>query len=254
MIPGRSIAPLVAVGVFAAGLLATAADEGDSPRAVIEAAIKAHGGVAALNRTLCGNFTAKMTAALGPGIEGTMTFEENYELPRRYRRKVQGEEKGKKFEMEFAIDGDSGWIRRNGVVSDYPSKSPTVPMSGCNILLTLPNCLADGVKLRSAGVENIAGQPARKVEASGDALQGEATLLLDEKTNRLVELRRRVSHPATGKMTELVSKLGNYKTVDGIPYPHRLQIVQEGKTIMDIEISRIDFPKTLDDKLFAKPE
>jgi hypothetical protein len=254
MIPIRSIAPFVAVGFFAACLLANAADEDESPRDIIEAAIKAHGGADNLKKTLCGNVHAKAKLAIAPGVDGTIEWEENYEVPGRYRRKMVGDVGGMPIRMEFALIDGSGWLRRNGEVSDFKGDKSLGSKSWAAVLLNLSNCLDDGVKLRPGGTEMVDGHAAKKVVASGEAAQGKATLFLDEKTHRLVKLMRRSPHPVTRQEADAWFLLGDFKTVDGIVYPHRLEIVMDGKKVIDLEITRIDFPKTLDDKLFAKPD
>jgi hypothetical protein len=70
MFPVRSIivVSLLAPGVFAA-------DGDESPRALVEAAIKAHGGAAAIDKTNCANLHAKAKVDLGPGMVGRADWE-----------------------------------------------------------------------------------------------------------------------------------------------------------------------------------
>jgi hypothetical protein len=47
-------------------------------------------------------------------LESAVSWEETFELPRRYRRSIKGQFKGKDFTMEYAITDGRGWIRTNG--------------------------------------------------------------------------------------------------------------------------------------------
>src|SRR5579871_5298896 len=104
---------LLAALVCSLMLFATAqADE--TPRATMQNAIKAHGGKKNLAKTLTGTLVAKATMSLAPDVESSISWEETFELPRRYRRTIKGKLMGKDFSMEYAIIDGSGWIRQNG--------------------------------------------------------------------------------------------------------------------------------------------
>jgi hypothetical protein len=89
-----------------------AARAGESPRATIQSAIKAHGGEKNLGKTLTGTLVATMVYSAD--VKASITFEETFELPRRYRRSIKGLLMGKDISMEYAITDGSGWIRENG--------------------------------------------------------------------------------------------------------------------------------------------
>lgn len=86
----------------------------ETPQAIIQTAIKAHGGEKNLAKTLTGTLTAKATMLLAPNFEVSVSWKETFELPRRYHRRIKGQIQGKDFSMEYGITEGSGWIRRNG--------------------------------------------------------------------------------------------------------------------------------------------
>src|SRR5260370_3893220 len=98
----------------------------EKPSATLRAAIEAHGGEAKIAKTLRGTLSAKATFALA-GFEGTVSWQETFELPRRYHRTIKGQLMGQDFSMEYAITDSSGWIRQNGGdAKDYKGEKATV--------------------------------------------------------------------------------------------------------------------------------
>src|SRR6266852_2702683 len=92
----------------------------------IQAAVKAHGGEAKIAKTLKGTLSAKATFALA-GFEGTVSWQETFELPRRYCRVIKGQMMGQDFSMEYAITDGSGWSRQNGGdAKDYKGEKTPV--------------------------------------------------------------------------------------------------------------------------------
>jgi hypothetical protein len=259
MISVRSL--LVVAGVFGSCLLASAVDNDESPRALVEAAFQAHGGADSLSKTLCANVKGYGRMTVAPWLGVSIRWEENYEMPHRYRRAMEGDgvgpAEGKTIRTEFAVTEVGGWLRQDGQVRDLQGDKSLGSKSWftwLTVLSKLPSCLGDGVKLRSAGMALVDDKPAQKVIVTGDALRGSATLFLDEKTHRLVKVVRRVPNPTTGVQANGEFLFRDFKEVQGVVFPHRLLIDLDGKRYMQLEITRIDFPKTLDDKLFAKPE
>src|SRR5438105_3418588 len=68
--------------------------EDNSAKAVIQAAIEAHGGQQNLAKTLTGSYTAKATATIGD-IESSITWQETFQLPRRHKTNIKGTVNGK---------------------------------------------------------------------------------------------------------------------------------------------------------------
>jgi len=226
----------------------------DTPRATIEAAIKAHGGEKNLALTLTGTLLAKAKFSLSPEMEATISWEETFELPRRYRRSIKGQGMGQNFSMEYAITEGNGWIRQNGgAPTDYKGEKQPLNSSWNAILAMLPPCLEAGVELKSVGKEMIDGKEAIGVSVSGGQMGITAVLFFDLKTRLLVKSKKRMEHPLTHQEVDGEVVLGNYKLISGVQYPHRFTSNVDGKKVIDMEISRIEFLKKLDDSRFEKP-
>src|SRR5262245_17406416 len=85
--------------------------QADEATAVLERAIQAHGGAARLERTKRGHIKAEMKGKL-PGNVFQVTWEETFDLPNRYRWKIEGTKSGSSCDMELGFDGRKGWSRQ----------------------------------------------------------------------------------------------------------------------------------------------
>ena len=226
----------------------------ESPRVTVQSAIKAHGGEQNISKTLTGTVVAKAKMSLAPDVEAAITWEETFELPRRYRRSIKGQFMGKDFSMEYAITEGSGWVRQNGgEARDYKGEKLPLSRSWNAALALLPACLADGVKLGSGGKDKVEGREAVGVSVSGEALGGDAVLFFDTKSGLLVKSKRRMQHPLTRQEVDGEVILSDYKEVSGVQYPRKIATYIDGKKVIEMEIARIELLKKLDDRLFEKP-
>src|SRR5260370_32844235 len=62
----------------------------EAPRTTLQAAIMAHGGEENLAKTLVGSLVAQPKFNLPSEGTASITWEETFELPRRYHRRIQG--------------------------------------------------------------------------------------------------------------------------------------------------------------------
>lgn len=224
-----------------------------TPRATIQAAIKAHGGEENLKKTITGSLAAKSTVAFGK-IQGSFSWEETFELPQRNYRKISGKLTGKDISMEYATTDGSGWIRQNGgEAKEYKGEKQPLERSWNAFLALLPSCLADGVKLEAAGEEKVDGREAVGVKVQGSVVGSEGVLFFDKKTGLMVKSRRLIQHPLSREEVEGEVTYGDFKEVSGVQYPHHITTYVTGKKVGDMEITRIEFSKRIDDHLFDKP-
>jgi hypothetical protein len=240
--------------VVCSSMLLGGAGAQETPRGTLEAAIKAHGGKQNLAKTLTGTLHAKAKMALSPDVDAAISWEETFELPRRYRRTIKGQFMGKDFSMEYAITDGSGWIRQNGgKAKDYKGDKQPLSRSWNAILAILPSCLAEGANLKAAGKAKVEGREAVGVRVSDEKNGIEAVLFFDSKSGLLLKSKRRMQHPVTGREADAEVILGNYKEVSGVKYPRRITTYIDGKKAVEMDITRIELLKKLDDRLFERP-
>jgi hypothetical protein len=233
-------------------LLPGCARPDNDPLSVLRAAIEAHGGEERLAHTWTGTLLAKGTLAFPPEVEASFSWEESFDLPRRYRRCITGRWNGQDFRLEYAITDGSGWIRKNGREPvDYDGEP--LPLYRSPPLALLPSLLDDGVDLAHGGKDRVEGREAVGVRASGEVIGGDAELFFDRRSKLLVKSKRRIQHPLLRREVAIDVILGDYREVSGVQYPHRITAVMTGETVADIKIARVQFVEALDDGLFEKP-
>ena len=110
------------LGVYLAGiaclfLTSLRADDTASPKAEIEKAIDAVGGLEKLNKYKA--FTAKGTGKLSiNGAEISFTFDAANQLPDKARVAIEGDFNGTKFTRIQIRNGDKGWVNTSGSVEE----------------------------------------------------------------------------------------------------------------------------------------
>jgi hypothetical protein len=216
------------------------------------AAINAHGGPHAIKTTLIGKLQAKVSLTPKPGVEALVSWEETFELPRRSRRLVKGQQAGKDFSLEYAVTQDSGWVRHDGGEAlPYQARQIPVNRSWNSMLATLVIVLGKRLTLEPAGTEQDGGRTLVGVKVSGEDM--DCVLFFDSQSKLLAKSRKVIQHPMSGEEVDAEVVFGDYKEVSGVWYPMRITSSSQGKKIIEMEIIRIEFFEELDDFLFEKP-
>src|SRR5262249_10315074 len=138
--------------------------EQEDARAVVEQAIKAHGGADALNKaqtlTRSGSGTMAQLNSTVP-----LSVEEAWGLPDRGRLAVEID---KKFRVIIVINGDKGWQSTGGPTADLSGERLGEYREELNVLwlLTLTPLLKDEFKLATLPEIKVNGEPAVGVKAT----------------------------------------------------------------------------------------
>lgn len=238
----RLILFLLAAAVFA-GNSPLRADP--SPEDLIKAHLKAIGGVEAYKKIKTRQIKGVIEIA-GQGITADMVI--TSKAPDKQRTEIDLPGMGKVVE---GYDGKVGW-----------SKNPWAPgvIEKTGGQLKQAQEQADfyrDVELLSRysewtykGRETIDGNSTDVIE--GKAKDGSVdTMYLDEKTHLLTQLKT-IAETEQGKTT-VISKLGDYREVDGIKLPHLINI-EAGPGGFKMTVKEIKQGLELADSLFSKPE
>jgi hypothetical protein len=227
------------------------AGAGDGPRDIIKAAIAAHGGKEKIASTLTGTLRAKGKFTFAPDVESAVTWDETFQLPRRYKRFISGQGNGENFSLEYAVTEGSGWIRQNGgEAKEFKGQKLPLDRSWNAMLAMLPAALDERAELKLAGKEKVGNQELVGVKIVADE---ESTLFFDSKSGLLAKATKRMQHPLTRKEVDGEVLYSDYKEVSGVQYPMRITSFSDGKKIAELEITRIKFLKRVEDRLFEKP-
>lgn len=222
------------------------------PRALVEAAIEAHGGERALttwaDMRLAGRATYYLGASERKGDAkvfvrgGTML-----------RRESITELGGGRRESISASNGKSAWQRRGARVYDQPADDHTTWLRHQPDILL--RAAARPEALRYGG----------RVELEGDSVDlvdfeesGETTrIVLDVATRQVRALEyKAMSNRGEGKKEEQFIKksYSEYEPVDGVPFPRHWEEYSDGVRTLALVVTEVVLGQAPDASLFVKPE
>jgi hypothetical protein len=248
----RVLRPLPLLLVLLAAGPGYAADR-DAALAVIEQAIKAHGGAEALTKAQ----TAVRTATgvlMTFGKETPFTDELSAQLPDRFRLVLDlrmGQQKARVIQV---VNGERGWESTGGPFSPL-SKERLEELRqeafvrlwlATLVPLTKDNSLDLGV-LPEAKVD---GQPAAVVKV-GRKGQPDLKFYFDKASNLLVKIDRRASEAGLVFDQEFV--FSDYKDFGAVKLATKQVEIRGGKKFAELNGISYQFPRSIDDSVFNRP-
>jgi hypothetical protein len=239
--------------VLAIGLLGSAARgfAQDDPRAVLEQALKAHGGEDRLLRFKAAHSKVKGTLYLDQEIP--FRQEVYSQLPGQMKDILEFEEKGKAQSVITALNVDKGWMTVNGKPQPLADNALADLKEAANLmratrLISLKDTLFE---LRLLGESSVSGRPAVGLLATAKGYR-DLRLFFDREHGILVKVERRVINAALKEVVE-ERFLSEYREVEGILAPKKAVILRDGKKFLEAEVTEAQFLEKLDDKVFEKP-
>jgi hypothetical protein len=235
--------------VVVSGVAASArADDREAAVAVVERAIKAHGGDEALVRSHILSRTGKGNMSLS-GTNVAFTEDTVWCLPDRIRMTL---DITKGARVTLIVNGDKGWQAVGGAVIDLGKAKLEEAREELSVLWigTLTPLLKDPYTLASIPDRTIGGSPAAgvKVSAKGHA---DVNLYFDKGTNLLVRIDGRAH--VEGLLVNKSYVLSDYQDVDGVKLPGREVQLIEGKKYIERTSANYKLLSRTDDATFAKP-
>jgi hypothetical protein len=226
--------------------------------AIVEKAVKAHGGKEKIAQLRIARVTWTLKGTL-PGLPGggdsDLTIEETYQLPRQMKKVVKGTFGGMAGTLTWSLDGDTYWYREGNQevkvqknVHDH-EKILRVYQS----LEQLPAMLGKEYELTALGESEIKGKKVLGVRARSEKLGSEVNLYFDKVDGLLRATRAKNIHPTTKKEILGESHFSDYKEVDGVQLFFSWVMSPDGQKTAEILVKDVRFFKKLDDSVFAPP-
>jgi len=241
--------------VVSCALLPAFAAADDAGRAVVEKAIKAHGGTEKLAKFRVMRIKAEGTFSPVPGQPAIpLVIEDWWQMPDQYKMTFRYELGGKQVRMVQVIDGQTGWIQADGRVQDLPKEAVT-EMRGQKYAEDLDRLgfLGDkGVEVTALGEAKVGDRAAvgLLVKSKG---HGDVKLYFDKESGRLVKREHTVLDAGTGKDVVQEVVFGDYRERNGVLHYHTFTASRGGKKFVDVKVVEVEFFDKLDKKVFAKP-
>jgi hypothetical protein len=247
----RCLSGVLCVLVAAVGT--ARADDKPDAQALLDRAIKAAGGEANLKK-----FQGVICKGKGMLHEGgfKLSGEWYFQAPDRVRSVYDlNDGQGQKLKILSVTNGDKGWTRTD----DGPAEAlegdalKEEQEEAYENWLTMLTPLKDkAFQLTSLGEVRVNDRPALgiKVEHKG---HGAVQLYFDKETALLRKLSRKAKDLQNGKEVDQETLFDNYKDVQGVKQPAKIEIKRDGQAYFDVDMTEIKLQEKLDDALFAKP-
>jgi hypothetical protein len=251
---GILTASMMIVVILAAPLAARADDEADI-KALIDKAIKAHGGADKLSKKKAATtkFKGKFYG-MGEGIDYAADMSVQGQTQMRFD--LTFEAGGMKFAIANVLNGDKGWTVINGKTEDMSKEAIAEGKEGlyAGWVAALYPLTEKEFKFSPLGESKVGDKEAIGVKVSRKDHR-DVNLYFDKKTNMLLKMEHQAKDVMAGD-TEFNQETfyDDYKDVDGTKQPHKLVIKRDGKDFVDAEITEIKLLEKLDDKVFDKPK
>jgi hypothetical protein len=223
------------------------ADDHADALAIVDDAIKAHGGVDALAKAQA--YTRKGTGNVKPfDKEMSLTEELTVSLPDRMRL---SSEIDKTAHVLVVLNGDKGWQSTGGPASEVGAIRLKEVADEASVLwlATLTPLKKDIFILKPLSEKKVNDKPAVGISVSAKS-RPEVRMYFDKGSHLLVKIEREALQG--GKKVDKEYQYGDYKEVDGVKLPGRLTELMNGNKFSEITVTSYKLHKP-DDATFSKP-
>jgi hypothetical protein len=224
----------------------------DEPKAIIEKAIKAHGGAEKIGKIKGVQAKSKGTIEAFGGAAFTQEVTTSFDG--RLREVMDVELNGKKANIVTIYDGQKGALTVNGMNQEIPEKileELKEASYGVKAARMLPLLTDPMYTLTLLGEAKVNDKPALGVKVSSKGHR-DISLYFDKETGLLAKSE---SRKLNQKMQEVDEEriITEYQDVDGQKTAKKLIVNQEGKKFMEVEVTEVKFLDKVDDSEFQKP-
>jgi hypothetical protein len=239
------------LGLVGAVLLALSAPvragERETALALIDGAIKAHGGEQALSRAQ--TMIRNVSGNLSVGGEVSFTGETILSLPGRAKQTVNLDKAG---QVIIVLNGDRGWSTAGGMVGEMGKDALENLREEVYVewLATLVPLKKTGFELVPVSDKTVDGRAAAGIKAASKG-HGDARLYFDKGSGLLVQVERESKEAGIPALKEYV--FGGHKDFDGVKLPTKRTELLKGTKIAEVTSATYKFPTKVEDSTFGRP-
>ena len=224
----------------------------DEARAVIERAVKAHGGFERLSRLRADRVTAQGVLIVNDH-ETPFQTETTVQLPNQFRNviRLQGDHKTVFVNI---LNGDKMYFTLDGQpekVSDTLAAELRETMQLNQAVRLVPLLTDKSCTLEALGEVKVDDQPAVGVKATSKGRR-ELRLFFDRETGLLIKTEHAIDDGA-GKEVVQEEMYSDFQDVEGYRRPMKMAVYRNGKKIMEAEVTDVKYLDKVDASEFAKP-
>ncbi len=225
----------------------------DEARALIERAVKAHGGAEALGRIRADKVKFKGTILVG-GHTASFVDETTMQLPSKYKHVIEMNNDGDKHTIVSIINGDKLSITLDGRAQQIDAASLAEIRNGLELERAkrmLPLLEDKGYQLAVLEEIKVNERPAVGVRITGRGRK-EMRLYFDKEYGLLVRAENRIDD-GKGKEIRQHFFFGDFKEIGGYKRPTKVRAYRDGRQIMEAELLDAKPLDKVDETEFAKP-
>jgi hypothetical protein len=243
------------IGFLAMGLIvsATPAASAQDAMAIIDKAIKAHGGADKLAKMAALRLKTKGTIEL-LGNSAAFTQESAIQMPDKIKDTMQLDFMGQNIGVVTVFDGKKGWINANGMTMDM-NDDIMEAMKEAVYMMSMQGFT--GLKdkkyeLSLLGDAKVNDRPAVGVKISSKGHK-DVNVYFDKESGLMAKMEHRTKDLMSGQEVAEERIVTDYHEVDGIKTGKKVLVNRDGKKFLEAEVLDIKFPDKIDDGEFTKP-
>lgn len=221
----------------------------DEARALVDKAIKAHGGEAALTKYKAGQMKGKGTLEVAGGL--TIAQEVVFLLPDKFKESIEFDFNGQKVNMVYAFDGTKVAIKVNGQEMKADDKL-LAEFKEAGHMLKIGRLVAlkdKAYELSPLGEMKVEGKPALGLRVVTKGFK-DVSLFFDKESGLLLKMERRGVDPMSGQEFAEERFIQEYQKLDDVPVPKKVLINRDGKKFLELEVLEMKFLETVDENEF----
>ncbi len=226
--------------------------EKDQARAIVEKAIKAHGGEKAKINAQTWHVKGSMDFM---GQKQPYTAIYTYALPNKFRFDLEMEMGGQKVKLIAASNGKHAWEKMGNFIRDM-SKEKTLEFNHNVYSMSLTSLFPlrnKKYKLTTLGESKVGDKTVAGILVQKKGKR-DVSLFFDKKTGLLAKTKTKIISEFTGKEAKQEVYFTGYQKKDGIMIFDKLTIKVDGQGFIEEEYSKHRTLKKVDPKLFSKPK
>ena len=186
------------------------------------------------------------------GAAVNFTGEVSMNLPKQVRWSLELERQGQKLPIILVINGDKGWRGSLGASKEMAKEELSemqeeAYVSWLSSLWPVANGNFNLAALPEGKVQN---EPAVGIKIAEKG-KPEVKLWFDKKAGWLVKSEHKGKEAGLDVLKESV--FSEYKDVNGLKLPHKMQVFANGKKVAEWNFTDYKFPGKFEDKVFEKP-
>jgi negative regulator of sigma E activity len=244
---------LPGIGLALVLVLGPAVAQEPDPKALIEEAIKAHGGEAVLLKLQTARTKGSGSVeVMGLNIKFTS---ETVQTPTKHKTRMVMDAFGQKIEITEVFDGEKAWLMMPDKVLDLKDEKLKAMKDSAHAstVETLVPLLKDKqFTLEALQEEKVNDKPAVGVRVKAKD-QRDVDLWFDKASHLVVKVSRISYDSDAEKDAPYEAIVTEYKDFGGIKHASKVQVNKDGKKFMSLEITDVKPVDKVDGKEFARP-